>query len=124
MALSMPILENYYTMLCNPNFPYYLQGIFMSVETELSKEEQVLQMMKKVLTDVAKETFTRPGLKHPLSDSTILGIRDCLSLITARERELAEEQGRPMNQRPRFIDEPQTSVVVSLDSLKSDNKED
>ncbi|MDH5443972.1 MAG: segregation and condensation protein A [Gammaproteobacteria bacterium] len=96
----------------------------MSVETELSKEEQVLQMMKKVLTDVAKETFTRPGLKHPLSDSTILGIRDCLSLITARERELAEEQGRPMNQRPRFIDEPQTSVVVSLDSLKSDNKED
>lgn len=96
----------------------------MSAQQTISKEEQILQMMKKVLTDVAKETFTRPGLKHPLSDSTIIGIRDCLSLITAREVELAEEQGRPMTQRPRFIDEPQTSVVVSLDSLKSDNKED
>jgi hypothetical protein len=96
----------------------------MSVETELSKEEQILQMMKKVLTEVAKETFTRPGLKHPLSDSTIMGIRDCLSLITAREVELSKAQGRPMNQRPRFVDEPQTSVVVPIDSLRPNNKED
>ena len=96
----------------------------MAVEQELTKEEQILQMMKKVLTDVAKETFTRPGLKHPLSDSTILGIRDCLSLITAREVELSKEHDRPMNKRPRFIDEPQTSVVVSIDSLKPENKED
>ena len=96
----------------------------MSTDAAPSKEEQILMMMKKVLTDVAKETFTRPGLKHPLSDSTILGIRDCLSLITARELELAEEQGRSMDQRPRYIDEPQTSVVISLDSIKSDTKED
>lgn len=96
----------------------------MAVQQELTKEEQILQMMKKVLTEVAKETFTRPGLKHPLSDSTIHGIRDCLALITAREVELAEEHGRPMNQRPRFIDEPQTRVVVPIDSLKPGNKED
>ena len=96
----------------------------MTVESELSKEEQILQMMKKVLTDVAKETFTRPGLKHPLSDLTILGIRDCLSLITAREVELSKAQGRPMNQRPRFVDEPKTRVVVPIDSLKPNNKED
>lgn len=96
----------------------------MAIQQELTKEEQILQMMKKVLTEVAKETFTRPGLKHPLSDSTILGIRDCLSLISSREQELAAEHGRPMNQRPRFIDEPQSSVVVSLDSLKPGNKED
>lgn len=96
----------------------------MAVQHDLSKEEQILQMMKKVLTDVAKETFTRPGLKHPLSDNTILGIRDCLALITAREVELSEEHDRPMEQRPRFIDEPQTSVVVPIDSLKPGVKED
>ena len=96
----------------------------MVIDENQSKEEQILQMMKKVLTDIAKETFTRPGLKHPLSDSTIMGIRDCLSLITAREVELSEQNGRPMTQRPRFIDEPQTSVVVSLDSLKPGNKKD
>ncbi len=96
----------------------------MTTQPELSKEEQILQMMKKVLTNVAKETFTRPGLKHPLSDTTILGIRDCLSLITAREVELSVEHNRPMNQRPQFIDEPQTRVVIPIDSLKPDNKED
>lgn len=96
----------------------------MTIQQELTKEEQILQMMKKVLTDVAKETFTRPGLKHPLSDTTILGIRDCLALITAREVELSKEYGRPMKQRPRFVDEPQTRVVVPIDSLKPGKKED
>lgn len=94
----------------------------MAVQHDLSKEEQILRMMKKVLTDVAKETFTRPGLKHPLSDNTILSIRDCLALITAREVELSEEHGRPMNQRPKFVDEPQTSVVVPIDSIKPGEK--
>lgn len=96
----------------------------MAAQQELTKEERILQMMKKVLTDVAKDTYTRPGLKHPLSDSTIHSIRDCLALITAREVELSREHGRPMNQRPRFIDEPQTRVVVPIDSLKPGNKED
>jgi hypothetical protein len=82
---------------------------------DFSKEERILQVMKRVLTDVAKDTYTRPGHRHPLSDQTVQGIRDCLSLITAREAELAEAAGRPMNMRPRFIDEPQSSVVVTLD---------
>lgn len=92
-------------------------------DPELTQEEQILRMMKRVLTDVAKDTYVRPGLKHPLSESTILGIRDCLALITSRERELAEENGRDTNQRPRFVDEPQTSVVVPLSSLKPDQQD-
>ena len=95
----------------------------MAIQHDLSKDEQILKMMKKVLTDVAKETCTRPGLKHPLSDNTILSIRDCLALISAREVELSEEHGRPMNQRPKFVDEPQTSVVIPIDSLKSETKD-
>ena len=79
------------------------------------KEERILRIMKRVLTDIAKDTYTRPGYRHPLSDDTVKGIRDCLSLITAREAELAQAGGRPMNMRPRFVDEPHTSVVVNLD---------
>ena len=67
-----------------------------------------------VLTDVAKDTYTRPGYRHPLSDETVNGIRNCLALITARETELNAAAGRSMDARPRFIDEPQDSEVVSL----------
>ena len=48
----------------------------------LSKEEQILRMLKRVLTDIAKDTSTPPGMKHPLSETTIQGIRDCLALIS------------------------------------------
>lgn len=83
-------------------------------DEKFTKEERILRIMKRVLTGVAKETFTRPGHRHPLSDETVDDIRNCLSLITARERELNETAGRSMEQRPRFIDEPDSSVVVPL----------
>ena len=50
-------------------------------DDNFSKEERILQMMRKVLTDVAKDTYTKPGLKHPLSENTILSIREWLKLI-------------------------------------------
>jgi hypothetical protein len=83
-------------------------------DEEPTKEERVLRVMKRVLTNIAKDTYTRPGHRHPLSDDTVNDIRNCLSLITAREAELNEAAGRAMNHRPRFVDEPQTSVVVPL----------
>lgn len=83
-------------------------------EENLTKEERVLRAMKRVLTNIAKDTYTRPGYRHPLSDGTVNDIRNCLSLITAREAELNEAAGRAMNDRPRFVDEPQSSVVVPL----------
>lgn len=82
---------------------------------EFSKEEKILQMMRKTLTEVAKDTYTDPSLKHPLSENTINSIRECLRLITAREAELAEAAGRPSAHRPRYVDEPKKSVVVELD---------
>jgi hypothetical protein len=84
-------------------------------EPELSKEERILRMMKHVLTDVAKDTATRPGIRSPLSAGTVQGIRECLALISSREQELAKQHGRSMNARPRYIDEPQSEVVVPLD---------
>lgn len=86
----------------------------MSQDT-VSKEEQILQVMRKVLTDIAKDTYTPADLKHPLSESTIHSIRDCLSLISTREAEIAKEAGRTNNMRPKYADEPSSSVVVKLD---------
>ncbi len=88
----------------------------MSAE-EISQEERILRMMKKVLTDVAKDTHAKPGFRHPLSEGTVQGIRECLGLISARERELVEARGKTMDKRPRFIDEPKKTVVVPLSSL-------
>lgn len=95
----------------------------MSKET-FSKEQQILQVMKKVLTDIAKDTYTPADLKHPLSESTIHSIRDCLSLITSREAELAEENGNQTNMRPRYIDEPSSSVVVKVNPSDFKPKKD
>ena len=89
----------------------------------LSKEEQILQMVKKVLTDVAKDTYTKPGLKHPLSENTILGIRDCLGLISARERELADAQGRAV-EKPYYADEPRQAEVVPIGKIQKREKTD
>lgn len=84
------------------------------MSSELSKEERVLRMVKRTLTDIAKDTVTPAGLKHPLSEQTIQGIRECLSLITAREAELQAESGNPATQRPHFVDEPSSTVTVSI----------
>lgn len=83
-------------------------------DQEHSKEERILRAMKRVLTDVAKDTYTKPGYRHPLSEDTIEGIRQCLALITAREAELNAAAGRRSDMRPRFVDEPKKSVVVPL----------
>lgn len=80
-------------------------------------EKRIMVMMRQVLSAVARDTVPPPGMKHPLSDSTIQGIRECLALISARERELNIELGEEEERRPRYADEKPTSTVVSLDSL-------
>ncbi len=74
-------------------------------ETELSMEERILQAVKLTLAGVIKDTATPHGMRHPLSDETIEDLRQCLALISARERELADAAGRSTEKRPRFADE-------------------
>jgi hypothetical protein len=71
-----------------------------------SKERQILMVMRKVLAAVIKDT-TPPNraLKHPLSEGTIDDIRNCLGLIAARERELADAAG-VAQERPYYTDDP------------------
>ncbi len=94
-------------------------------DQDLSKEEQILRAVKRVLTEVIKDTATAPGMRHPLSEPTVNGLRDCLVLISNRERELAEQHDRPMDMRPRFVDEPkpQGDVVVPISGIGKAKKE-
>ena len=95
-------------------------------EREDIKELEILRMVKRVLTDVARDTHVKPGMRHPLSDNTILGIRDCLALISARENEISVANGESQTMRPTFAGQPNGSdkVVVSLDSLTRKSRSD
>ena len=74
-------------------------------ETELSMEERILRAVKLTLANVIRDTATPHGMRHPLSDATIEDLRQCLALISARERELAQAAGRDASARPRYADD-------------------
>ena len=88
----------------------------------LSKEQRILRVVRFTLTSVIKDTATQPGLRHPLGADTIAGLRECLTLISERERELAGPQDAQA--RPRYVDEPPTpgKASVSLDALRRAKK--
>jgi len=90
----------------------------MSTNKEPSVEQRTLLIMRKLLTTIVRESTTQPGMKHILSDDTRQDIRMCLGLISSRERELAEELGIELNERPHYADTPKKSSVVSIDALK------
>lgn len=85
---------------------------------ELPMELRILRAMKTTLINIIKDTTVEAGMRHPLSEDTIEDIRHCLGLIAARENTLAEERGESQSMRPRFIDEPEDKVVVSLEKPK------
>jgi len=91
----------------------------MSVsKDDSSKEREILRVMRKVLASVIKDTTPRHrGLQHPLSGATIEDVRLCLSLIAARERELADAAGAVMEQ-PHYSDDAQAVKTVSISGLK------
>lgn len=91
-----------------------------------SKEEEILQIVKATLTAIAKDTYTPPELTHPLSSETINKIRECFAIVVKREQELARERGVEFNDRPRYVDEPQDSFIISLDDFRAsaNKKED
>jgi hypothetical protein len=87
-------------------------------ETPLSTEERILQAVRMTLASVIKDTATPPGMRHPLSDATIEDLRQCLALISARERELAQAAGRAQEARPRYVDEPSAQPVIRIHRKK------
>ncbi len=85
-------------------------------------EERILHVMRSILIDVIKDTTTEPGLKHPLTPNTIDNIRHGLDLITARQKEIAEDSGQSWDMRPSYPSEPnietKDGVVVPITGLK------
>ena len=86
-----------------------------------NKERQILMVMRKVLGSVIREITPEPGMRHPLSDKTVQDVRMCLGLITARERELADEAGE-VSERPYYVDDPNQPKVVSVESIGRPDK--
>jgi hypothetical protein len=84
--------------------------------SELTKEQQVLIAMRKTLSAIIKDATPPPGMRHPLSDGTIEDVRQCLMLIAAREKELADLQGRG-GERPYYTDESPPAQVVPIAGL-------
>ena len=81
---------------------------------DLSKEQRILRVLRKVLGNIVKETAPRPGVPRALSDDTVAEIRDLFGLIAEREAELAENAGLARNERPRFADEPKSAHAMKL----------
>ncbi|MFW2438710.1 MAG: segregation and condensation protein A [Arenicellales bacterium] len=93
-------------------------------DQNISNEEEILQLVKNTLAAVAKDTYTPPELTHPLSSDTINQVRNCFAVITRRQQELAGARGVEFNDRPRYVDEPNDTFVVSLDEFRSSTKKE
>jgi hypothetical protein len=90
---------------------------------ELSKEQQILIAMRQTLTSVIREITPPPGMRHPLSERTLEDVRQCLALISAREKELADAEDRG-GERPYYADEPPSAQVVPISKIGRPTKKD
>src|SRR5512147_1463551 len=94
-------------------------------DSEASMEARILKAVKLTLANVIKDTATPHGMRHPLSDGTIQDLRQCLALISARERELAQAAGKAPAGKPRYADEPaRKAEVVRFHKKRPSGEED
>lgn len=89
---------------------------------DLSKEQQILIAMRKTLSAIIKDLTPPPGMRHPLCEETVQDVRQCMILITSREKELADAEGRG-GERPYYADDPQAAQVVPISGLGRTKKD-
>ncbi|ALE52016.1 hypothetical protein SP60_01430 [Candidatus Thioglobus autotrophicus] len=89
----------------------------MSDKTTPEFEVRLLNAMRKTLISVAKDTMTKPGLRHPLTENTQKMITDCLNLVISRQTEIEKQSGTHTKMKPVYTDE-QTVQSFSIDDLK------
>ncbi|MBT3277189.1 hypothetical protein [Candidatus Thioglobus sp.] len=89
----------------------------MSDEKTNDIEVRMLNAMRKTLISVAKDTMTKPGLRHPLTENTQKMITDCLNLVISRQTEIEKQTGTHTKMKPVYTDE-QTVQSFSVDDLK------
>jgi len=83
-----------------------------------SKEHQILVTLRKVLSEVVRDTTPKPGRPNALTAQTMDDMKMCFQLITSREKEIVEDAGESMDSRPRYADEPKSSHVVQFTKPK------
>lgn len=83
-----------------------------------SKEHQILATVRKVLSEIVRDTTPSPGRPHALRPQTVEDLKNCFQLITSREKEIIEDAGGEMDKRPRYADEPKKSHVVQFTKPK------
>ena len=86
-------------------------------EKALVDVQRLMRMMRKTLTSIGRDTAPRNGYPSPLSEATIMNIKDCLMVISTRETELAQQTGRTLDEKPHFTDETPTSHPVKISSI-------
>jgi hypothetical protein len=82
-------------------------------------EIRLLRAIRKTLISVAKDTMTKPGLRHPLTTDTQKMITDCLDVVTSRQIAIEKALGNHTKMKPVYTDE-QTVQSFSIDDLKKD----
>jgi hypothetical protein len=80
-------------------------------------EIRLLNAVRKTLISVAKDTMTKPGLRHPLSENTQKMITDCLDIVISRQTAIEKSTGNHTPMKPIYTDE-QTVQSFSVDDLK------
>ena len=89
----------------------------MDTEQDLSEEQRIMRMMRKTLSFIVRDVAPRDGNQSPLSEATIMNIKDCLAVISSREAELANLQNLNRNERPHYSDETPNAHVVKISSI-------
>lgn len=127
IARFVKIFTQAHRPTCITKTPYYTgstdtrKHTIMSTEFH-SKEHQIIATLRKVLSDVVRDTTPSSGRPHPLSPQTVDNVKMAFQLITAREKEIIEAAGGNMDKRPRYADEPKTSQVVEFTKPKNKDK--
>ncbi|SMM97779.1 hypothetical protein SPONN_2430 [uncultured Candidatus Thioglobus sp.] len=80
-------------------------------------EIRLLNAVRKTLISVAKDTMTKPNLRHPLTPQTQKMITDCLDIVVSRQVAIEKESGAHTKMKPVYTDE-QTVQSFSVDDLK------
>ena len=98
----------------------------MTVNDEnLSKEQRILRVLRKVLATIVKDATPAPGMPHPFKQTTIFDIRDLFGLIAEREAELANLAQPDRNEKPSYTDDPKKSKIINMPkSVKKSKPED
>ena len=89
----------------------------MSKDNNQDFEIRLLSAVRKTLISVAKDTMTKPGLRHPLTEGTQKMITDCLDIVVSRQTAIEKEASTHTNMKPVFTDE-ETVQSFSIDYLK------